>query len=183
MQFATPPRIPCTRSVSLKHSRWARLAKLCRKEEKDNARFESGPLGDTILKKGRSFAFSFHSIVYDSLPFGGLTARTSATVLSPLKAPSATPCTITQKTKFIPRTGCSLNQFRGLLYLVSIIFQGALFLVSQCCIVTIPPSFQEFRINRHPAFQATVFRAPFEIKFNMLSVFCQLPRTFMIEKI
>lgn len=59
---------------------------------------------------------SFHSSVNDSLPLGGFALTTSANVLRPLKAPSATPCTMTQKTKLIPRMGYSLNQFLGLIF-------------------------------------------------------------------
>ena len=88
--FAMPPRIPCTRNGSLNPSRCAKLVKLCRNEEKVNALVDWGPLELTILKNGRYFAVSFHSKVYDSLPLGGFAARTSVTVASPLKAPSAT---------------------------------------------------------------------------------------------
>lgn len=64
--------------------------KLCRNEEKVNAFLALGPIEVTIRKKGRSFTVSFHSRVYDSLPLGGFTARTSVTLACPLKALSAT---------------------------------------------------------------------------------------------
>jgi hypothetical protein len=95
IRFAILPRILYTRNISLKHSRRARLVKLCCNKENVSAPFSSGPSGITIRKKGVSLMLSFYLSVYDSLPLGGFVLRTSATVFKPLKAPSAMPYTIT----------------------------------------------------------------------------------------